>query len=124
MPITRSPRRWTFAVLALLVASIAVLWGAMGRSFAIFLAPGFAQHLFGITGSRVTNLGGVVVLQDGTVLSAECLTSTTRIHRYDATAVVQPVHNTDTIHAETIYTSLPGGASIPGGCGLAYYPSG
>src|ERR1051325_2939024 len=124
MPITRSLRRWTFALLALLVASLAVLWGAMGRSFVVFLAPGYAQHLFGITGSRGTNLGGVVVLQDGTLLSGECLTSTTRIHKYDATKLAPIVHSTNTLHQETIYTSLPGGAAIPGGCGLAYYPTG
>src|ERR1051325_7844280 len=118
----RSVRRWAFALLAAVAFSTAVLLG-VGRSFVVFLAPGYVQHVFGITASRVTNLGGVVVLQDGTVISAECLTSTTRIHVYDATKPASTFpHNTTTLHEETIYTTLPGGASIPGGCGIAYYP--
>ena len=62
------------ATIALLVAAAVVaVYASMGRSF-LQLAPGYAQHLYGVSSLRSNqfSLGGVVVLQDGTVISAEC----------------------------------------------------
>src|ERR1700704_3496886 len=71
-----------------LIGSIAVLYG---QGFTFFtLQAGFTQRLFGTTKSFVRPkpqtgyLGGVAVLQNGNVIAAECETSATRLHIFDA----------------------------------------
>ena len=121
MIIPPSFRRRSLALLAAFVCALAVMEGAMGASF-LFLAPGFAQHVWGTASSFIAPktqrgyLGGVVVLQNGTVLAAECLASPTRLHRYDP---VQTEREKDTtLHKETV---LP---TIAGGCGITFHPDG
>src|SRR5688500_16568863 len=55
-----------------------------GQSFTT-LYPKFTQQLFGVTSNFLTPggyLGGVVVLQNGDVIAAECVSSNTRLHRF------------------------------------------
>src|SRR5438876_1026071 len=60
-----------------------------GCSF-LMLEPGYSQHLFGVTSPKSANLGGVAVLQDGDVLSAECRMNGTTLHRFIASSVLPP----------------------------------
>src|SRR5712691_8971435 len=105
------------AMTAVIVAAcaIAVVYASMGRSFS-FLAPGYAQHVFGNTSNFKPAggyLGGVVVLQSGDVIASECQTSTTRLHDFSATSTTT---TKDTVlHTETI---LPASVTIAGGCGI------
>src|SRR5437867_3390576 len=112
------------AILSLLVTTTVrgQLQCSPGRPFFCSLDTEYAQHLFGVTSSFLTMppnsgyLGGVVVLQNGNVIAAECETSVTRLHRFTASSTyTDPVHGT-TLHPETI--SNP----IPGGCGIALHP--
>src|SRR2546428_3814140 len=116
---------WRLAAL-LAVVFPAIIWGQAPRQgpFFYFPDPAYAQHLFGVTSSFLKQppgrglLGGVVVLQNGDVIAAECETSVTRLHRFTASSTyTDPVHGT-TLHPETI--SNP----IPGGCGIALHPDG
>jgi len=99
---------------AAVVTGVAVaLYASMGRSFQ-WLAPGYAQHLWGVSSLKSSSfsLGGVVVLQDGTVVSAECRGPQTKLHIFDPTSTF--TKNDTLLHKET--TS----AQIAGGCGLAF----
>jgi uncharacterized repeat protein (TIGR01451 family) len=99
--------------------------GCNGQGCSFFtLDPAYAQHLFGVTASFLKTppdrgyLGGVVVLQNGDVIAAECETSVTRLHRFIASSTyTDPQHGT-TLHPESI--SDP----IPGGCGITLHPDG
>src|SRR2546428_2358249 len=65
-----------------------------------FLASGYTQALWGTTSSFAQPgaiLGGVVVLQNGDVIAAECVTSGgTRLHRFQAGNTYQT--NGTTLH--------------------------
>ena len=111
---------WSALMIAVLCAI--VVRGSQSYSF-FTLAPGYAQHVFGVTYSFLAQtpqkgyLGGVVVLQNGDVISAECRTNGTRLHRFDAsTTSVDPTTGL-TVHSETILTTA-------GGCGIALHPDG
>lgn len=114
-------RRRGVALLAALLCAIGVLEGAMGFSF-LSLAPGFAQHVWGTATSFIAPrtqrgyLGGVVVMQNGTVFAAECLAGPTRLHGYDPAQTVEK--KSTILHKETIT------GTIAGGCGITYHPSG
>ena len=114
-------RRRGVALFAALLCAAGVLQGAMGFSF-LSLAPGFAQHVWGIATSFIAPktqrgyLGGVVVMQNGTVFAAECLAASTRLHRYDPSQIFEK--KSTNLHKETI------GNTIAGGCGITFHPSG
>ena len=102
------------ALTALLVAgAVIALYATMGQSFRS-LAPGYAQHLFGVSSLKSTtaSIGGVAVLQDGTVVTAECK-SPTRLHIFDPDPSHTFTKNDTVLHPETV------SAQITGGCGLA-----
>ena len=113
--ITRPVR--SIAAAVAIVCAVAALYAAMGQSFRV-LAPGFAQHLYGVSSLRSSSfsLGGVVVLQDGTVISAECRTNTTALHVFDPAATF--TKNNTVLHAESV------SGTIAGGCGLAFFAVG
>jgi len=121
MTSSQARRRWGVGLLAAMGCALAVLEGAMGYSF-LFLAPGFAQHVWGTAASFIAPktqrgyLGGIVVMQDGTLFAAECLAGSTRLHRYDPTETT--TKNGTTLHKETVLKT------IAGGCGIAYHSSG
>jgi hypothetical protein len=83
------------------------------------LQPGFTQELFGSTRSFLIEntgyLGGVTVLPRGDVMSAECVFTGTRLHRFSAATTTQ--QHGAALHAETILPS-------DGGCGMVYHPDG
>ena len=119
-PTTRwRSHNWRLA--ALLAVGVPVILWAVPYSFFI-LDPAYAQRLFGVTSSFLRTapargyLGGVVALQNGDVIAAECETSVTRLHRFSASSTY--VVRGTTLHAETI--SNP----IAGGCGIALHPDG
>jgi hypothetical protein len=98
-------------------AAVAVDTQQQGISF-FTLDPDYDQNLFAVTSSFRTGggapmpgyLGGVVVMQNGDVVAAECDTAGTRLHRFSATSTF----TSDTgqvLHTE----SIVGGT---GGCGL------
>ncbi|MFN2581491.1 MAG: hypothetical protein ABR498_01975, partial [Candidatus Dormibacteria bacterium] len=104
------------AFIALLIAGgVIALYASMGRSFQT-LAPGYAQHLYGVSSLKSSlALGGVIVLQDGTVISAECRTPKTRLRIFDPGTPSPSTKDPGTlIHKETV------SAEIAGGCGLAF----
>src|SRR6266550_8616580 len=78
------PLSWATITLLLVAACVIALFAATGRSFQQ-LALGYAQHLYGVSSLRSNqfSLGGVAVLQDGTVISAECRGPSTRLHVFD-----------------------------------------
>src|ERR1041385_1482888 len=100
-------------ILAACAATVAALYAAMGKSFVLHV-QGFAQHVYGVSSLKSSSfpLGGVVVLQDGTVVSAECRGPQTKLHIFDPTSTF--TKNDTLLHKET--TS----AQIAGGCGLAF----
>ncbi len=100
---------------AVLTGVAVVLYASMGRSFQ-WLMPGYTQHLWGVSSLKSSSfsLGGVVVLQDGTVVSAECRGPQTRLHIFDPSPSTTFTMNDTLLHKET--TS----AQIVGGCGLAF----
>src|SRR5438132_10634741 len=107
------------ATIALLVAAAVVaVYASMGRSF-LQLAPGYAQHLYGVSSLRSTSfsLGGVVVLQDGTVVSAECRGPSTKLHIFDPNPATTFTKFDTVLHKETPPT---GTGTITSGCGLAF----
>jgi hypothetical protein len=101
------------AAAALAVACVvAVLHAAIGRSFTA-LASGYAQHLYAVSSlkSNQATLAGVVVLQNGTVVSAECrATNTTRLHAFDPAAT--STKHDSVLHDETVTTDVAGGCGI------------
>ena len=105
-------RRRGVALFAALLCAAGVLQGAMGFSF-LSLAPGFAQHVWGIATSFIAPktqrgyLGGVVVMQNGTVFAAECLAASTRLHRYDPSQIFEK--KSTNLHKETIGNTIAGG---------------
>jgi hypothetical protein len=114
---------WRSAAMFALLATVVVRSQPQGFSF-FTLDPAYAQHLFGVASSFLNSppqkgyLGGVVVLQNGDVIAAECQTSVTRLHRFSATdTYTDPEHDT-VLHTETISSALPGG------CGIALHPDG
>src|SRR5438105_3399965 len=116
MTIRNARLRRLLAASVILAAGLAALYASMGRSFG-FLAPGYAQHLYGVSSLRSTSfsLGGVVVLQDGTVISAECRGPQTKLHIFDPDPSTTFTKYDTLLHKET--TS----AQIVGGCGLAFH---
>ena len=100
--------------IALSIAS-AVLLGQQaipnGRSFAV-LASGFTQQLVGVTPAF---LGGVAVLPNGDVISADCVATGTRLHRFSPSATFEK--NGTVLASETVLPSV-------GGCGLVWHPDG
>src|SRR5437870_4984057 len=105
---------YALAAAAALTLAIAVLH-SQGFSF-LFLAPGYSQHLFGVTSPKSATLGGVAVLQGGDVLSAECRMNGTNLHRFIASSVLPPDSTGTSLHPETI---VPTTGTIAGGCGIA-----
>src|SRR5438105_308937 len=107
------------ATIALLVAAAVVaVYASMGRSF-LQLAPGYAQHLYGVSSLRSNqfSLGGVVVLQDGTVISAECRGPSTRLHVFDPGPPSPSSKDPGTlVHPENSSFNI----QIVGGCGIAF----
>src|ERR1051325_4846602 len=110
------PRRDTIlprAAAALLVAaSVIAVSASMGRSFAS-LAPGYAQHLWGVSSLKSSSgtLAGVVVLQSGEVIAAECRsTSTTRLHSFDPSNTSNK--NDSRLHQESTTGNVIGGCGI------------
>lgn len=112
-----SPRRTSLILfIVLAVGVIGTVHAEMGESF-ISLPPAYAQHVLGATNNFRSSggyLGGVVVLQTGHVVVAECQTSTTRFHVFSTTLTY--VRNETPLHAEIV---LPSGG-IAGGCGIAW----
>ena len=115
MTIRNARLRRLLAASVILAAGLAALYASMGRSFG-FLAPGYAQHLYGVSSLRSTSfsLGGVVVLQDGTVISAECRGPQTKLH------IVDPDPSTTFTKYDTLLHKETTSAQIVGGCGLAF----
>jgi hypothetical protein len=113
-----SAGRWLYAAATAAVCLVtAIHLSAQGFSF-FFLQPGFTQNEFGVTSNLLPQqsgpgyLGGVVVMQNGDVIAAECRTSGTRLHRFSAaTTVIDPVTGL-TVHPETIISSPAGGCGI------------
>ena len=98
-----SRMRWGGAALLALVAAVVVVrTQPQGISF-FSLDPDYAQHLYGVASSFQKGpnvpthgyLGGVVVLQNGDVIAAECDTNGTRLHRFSAATLRRPGHGRD-----------------------------
>ncbi len=107
------PLSWATATAVVTAAAVAALYASMGQSFRS-LPSGYAQHLYGVSSLKSTAfpLGGVVVLQDGTVIATECRGPQTKLHVFDPT-------NTHTksgtqLHDESV------SAQISGACGIAF----
>jgi uncharacterized repeat protein (TIGR01451 family) len=95
-------------------ASVIALHASIGRSFTS-IAPGYAQHLWGVSSLRSSSgtLAGVVVLQSGEAIAAECRsTSTTRLHSFDPTNTSGK--NDSRVHQEAVT------GNVIGGCGIAF----
>src|SRR5437588_6552787 len=93
---------WRAAAVAALAGVMAILY-AQGFSF-FALAPGYSQQLFGVTSSFMAKsgyLGGVAVLQNGDVIAAECQTSGTRLHHFDAATTYTDAATGTILHPET-----------------------
>ena len=106
------PLSWATTIMLLVAAAVA-LYAQMGQNFQ-FLPRGYAQHLYAVSTlkSGSFSLSGTVVLQDGTVISAECRTTQTKLHIFDPTATF--TKNGSALHRETV------SPLISGGCGLAF----
>ncbi len=100
-------------ILAACAATVAALYAAMGKSFVLHV-QGFAQHVYGVSSLKSSSfpLGGVVVLQDGTVISAECRGPQTKLHIFDPYSTFTK-SGTD-LHKETV------SAQLSGACGIAF----
>src|ERR1041384_292042 len=112
------PLSWATIALLLVAACVLALYASMGRSFQQ-LAPGYAQHLYGVFSLRSNqfSLGGVVVLQDGTVIAAECRGPSTRLHVFDP----GPPSPSSTDPGTLVHTENPNfNIQIVGGCGIAF----
>src|SRR5438034_2023999 len=103
--------------LTAIAGAVAVIHGAVTQGFSfIALDPSYAQHVFASTPlPSARHLGGIVVLQNGDVIAAECQTSGTKLHRFSATATY--VKEGTTLHSETIMNTADG-------CGIALHPDG
>src|SRR5438309_2135125 len=102
-----------------IAGAVAVIQGHITQGVSFYtLDPAYAQHVFAST-TLFSNryLGGIAVLQNGDVIAAECQTSGTKLHRFDATATY--VKEGTTLHQET---AMP--MSTAGGCGIALHPNG
>jgi uncharacterized repeat protein (TIGR01451 family) len=89
--------------------------GRPGQSF-IDLSRGYSQQLFGVVSDFSTAggyLGGIVVLQNGDVIAAECLSTGSRLHRFHADETFPG----STLHVETDMASAAG-------CGIVLHPDG
>src|SRR5436190_17765596 len=107
------PLSWATTTAFLVAAAAIALYAQMGQNFQ-FLPRGYAQHLYAVSTLKSSSfsLSGTVVLQDGTVISAECRTTQTKLHIFDPTAT--STKNGSTLHRETV------SPLISGGCGLAF----
>jgi uncharacterized repeat protein (TIGR01451 family) len=106
----------TTLVVALTTAAVLLRADLPGQTFD-GLPLEYGQQLFAATYYVNNYLGGLVVLQNGDVLAAECTnTPTTILHRFSGTETT-PVYGTD-LHDETAVISTAGG------CGIAYHPDG
>ncbi|HEV8315990.1 MAG TPA: SdrD B-like domain-containing protein [Vicinamibacterales bacterium] len=110
---------------AIFAVAVTVVVHTQSQGFSFFtLDPAYAQHLFGVTSSFLASpprrgyLGGVVVLQNGDVIAAECETGVTRLHRFTAGATYTDSQHGTVLHPETI------SPAISGGCGIALHPDG
>lgn len=122
----RTPQSWLWivVVLAALAGTIAAVRAIpQGYSFLGFTS-GYSQRVFASTDDLQNTstskgyLGGVVVLQNGDVIAAECRTNGTRLHRFDAVRLEGGDGSVSTpLHEEEI-------DSTPGGCGIALHPNG
>ena len=120
----RPTRAWPAVIAAGLTAAVLLAYAAtQGYSF-FWLSPGYGQEVFGNTDSFLRGdagyLGGVVVLQNGDVVAAECETQTTRLHVFDASRLEDDddeEHDTP-LHRESISDPLTGG------CGITLHPDG
>src|ERR671919_469245 len=78
---------WSAGLIVALAAAVA-LQRAQTQGYSFFwLAPGYGQQVFGTADNflrRTGYLGGVVVLQNGDIVAAECETNRTRLHVFDA----------------------------------------
>src|SRR5215208_5886850 len=103
----------TTTVLATVAAAVA-LYATMGQSYKT-LAPGYAQHLYGVSSLKSSTgvLSGVVVLQTGEVITTECRSTSTRLHIFDPSSTTKKTGET-IVHTETVT------GSIVGGCGITY----
>src|SRR5205823_4510039 len=100
------------AAIILFACVVAILHG-QGFSF-LFLVPGYSQHLFGVTSPKSANLGGVVVLQNGDVITLECRMNGTNLHHFDASTTYTDPTGT-VLHPEI----MPVMSLSAGGCGIA-----
>src|SRR5215208_4115424 len=99
------PARLALTTCVALAAAVIALYASMGRAFT-FLAPGFAQHLWAVSSLRsgTATLSGVVVMQNGVVISIECRsTTTTRLHWFDPSDTT--TKNDTVLHKETVSNS-------------------
>src|ERR1043166_10221960 len=110
------PLSWATTIMLLVAAAVA-LYAQMGQNFQ-FLPRGYAQHLYAVSTlkSGSFSLSGTVVLQVGTVTSAECRTTQTKLHIFDPTATF--TKNGSALHRETVSPLISGGCG-PGSEKLA-----
>src|SRR3954470_15107872 len=100
-----SRKRWLVAA-AFTALALTVTVGTAPQSVSFTtLAPGYAQHLFATTSSfsKGSILGGVVILQNGDVIAAECATDGTVLHRFSATQMAPDPDDGQMVHVETMY---------------------
>ena len=114
--LARASRLRAIIALCILAGTSAVVRGdPQGLSF-YGLAPEYAQHVFAVTDNLVLYLGGLVVLQNGDVIAAECAEKNARLHRF-AAATTTTVQGTP-VHPDAVISPSAGG------CGLALHPNG
>jgi uncharacterized repeat protein (TIGR01451 family) len=119
--VTKTPRLAAAVATSLIgVAAVAAVLHGHQQQTPVFdgLGVEYAQHVFATTAdlSTASYIGGVVVLQDGDVIAAECAATGARLHRFSATSVQE--ENDTPIHQETARFTTPGG------CGITYHPDG
>ena len=115
------------AIAALVVAVILVRAVTQGFSF-ISLSDGYQQQVFGTADNFLRGeegyLGGVVVLQNGDVIAAECETNRTRLHVFDADELDRGDDDDDDYPHDTPVHREEISDPLMGGCGIAYHPDG
>lgn len=112
-----SAKRLLMAAMLLGLGSGAVVYG--GKQAVVFdgLPPEYAQHVFGTTEDELDDyLGGIVVMQNGDVIAAECKADKgAKLHRFVAS-------QTYTDHDTTLHQEIE--KSSGGGCGITLHPDG